>query len=311
MNRLGAVLISALILAFAAVFAVLHDASSPDPALQAATQSVTAGPTQIPSQTLVPSIIPTQTPLPTFTPSQTLLPPPTFEPPTNTALPPPPASITPTFTPVVGAVPGLIGLETDTPTGGPGGCTTRKDWKLTYTVQANDALINIANVYNTSAAQLAQGNCLSNPNQIYVGEVLKVPGSAQPVAPQFNCIPIQELTPMDYAVNIAGTGQLIFHWYGPETPRNLVRVFAPDGTKYEFEVDLKQDVSVDLTTLPQAGQYTWYVYPLDLYFNGVCTGGGPWHFNKAAGPTATPITPTPTRFPPTATATAVRPTSTP
>lgn len=305
MNRLGAVLISALILAFAAVFAVLHDASSADPALLAATQSTgTTGPTRIPSQTPDPTIVPTQTPLATFTPSQTLLPPPTFEPPTNTLPPPPPPSVTPTFTPIFGAVPGLIGLATDTPTGGPGSCTSRKDWKLAYTVQANDALIKIAALYNTTADQLAQGNCLSNANQIYVGEVLKVPGAAQPTTPEFVCIPIQGLTPMDYAVNIAGSGQLIFHWYGPITPRNLVRVFAPDGTKYEFEVDLKQDYSVDLTTLPQAGQYTWYVYPLDLYFRGVCTGGGPWHFSKDAAPTATPtqrLVLTPTTIHPTPT----------
>ncbi|MHB8627789.1 MAG: LysM peptidoglycan-binding domain-containing protein [Aggregatilineales bacterium] len=288
MNRLGAVLVSALILAFAAVFAVLHDASSPDPALLAATQATaTTGPTRIPTNTPDPTIIPTQTPLATFTPSRTLLPPPTFEPPTNTAPPSPPPSITPTFTPIFGAVPGLIGLATDTPTGLPG-CTPRKDWKLTYTVQANDALIKIAAAYNASVDQLVQGNCLADANKIYVGEVLKVPGTVQPVTPQFVCIPIQGLTPLDYGVNIPGSGQLVFHWYGPLTPRNLIRVFAPDGTKTEYEVDLKQDYSVDLTTLPQAGQYTWYVYPLDLYFRGVCNSGGPWHFSKAPAPTPSP-----------------------
>ena len=60
-----------------------------------------------------------------------------------------PASITMTFTPIVATVPGLIGLASDTPTGLPG-CRPRKDWKLTYTVQANDALVKIAAAYNTS-----------------------------------------------------------------------------------------------------------------------------------------------------------------
>ncbi|GAB4343814.1 MAG: hypothetical protein Kow00117_22280 [Phototrophicales bacterium] len=38
--------------------------------------------------------------------------------------------------------------------------------------------------------------------------------------------------------------------------------------------------------LPSAeGQYTWYVYPLDLNFQQIpCREGGPWHFHKSEGP---------------------------
>ena len=290
MNRLGLIFSAALIIAFGAVFAVLHDASLPDPALAAgtATPAATTGPTRAPSVTPKPSTVPTNTPVASFTPSQTLLPPPTFEPSTPTPPASPLPSLTPTFTPIVGAVPGLVGLETNTPVGTPG-CVPRKDWKLTYTVQANDALTTIANLYGVYASDLAQGNCLADANKIVVGQVLNVPGSVPLTTPQWDCsIAIQLLTPLNYAQQIGGSGSLVFHWYGPRTPRNLIRLFAPDGTKTEYVVDLKQDYTLDLYTIKQSGQYTWYVYPLDLSYNGVCNSGGPFYFSKAPAPTATP-----------------------
>ncbi len=78
-----------------------------------------------------------------------------------------------------------------------------------------------------------------------------------------------------------------FHWYGPRTPRSLIRVFAPDGTKTEYVIDLRQDELIDLTTLPQSGTFSWYVYPLDQNFLQDCPEGGPWTFTKAPKPTAT------------------------
>ena len=290
MNRLGFIFSIVLLIAFGAVFAVLRDASLPDPSLAAATSSATptTGPTRAPTNTPKPTVVPTNTPIATFTPSQTLLPPPTFEPSTPTPLPTAVPSITPTFTPIAGAVPGLIGLESNTPAGTPG-CVPRKDWKLTYTVQANDALVTIANNYGTYANQLAQGNCLADPNKIVVGQVLHVPGDVPLTTPQWDCsIPIQLLTPLNYAQQILGSGSLVFHWYGPRTPRNLIRLFAPDGTKTEYVIDLKQDYTLDLYTIKQSGQYTWYVYPLDLNYNGICNSGGPYYFSKAPAPTVTP-----------------------
>ena len=294
MNRIGLIFSVALLISFGAVFAVLRDASLPDPSLAAVTGTLTAttGPTRAPTNTPKPTLVPTNTPIATFTPSKTLLPPPTFEPSTST---PPPSlipSLTPTFTPIAASVPGLIGLETVTPVG-TAGCVPRKDWKLTYTVQANDALVTIANLYGTYASDLAQGNCLADPNKIVVGQVLNVPGTVPLTTPQWDCsIQIQLLTPLNYAEQILGTGSLVFHWYGPRTPRNLIRLFAPNGTKTEYVVDLKQDYTLDLVQIGQAGQYTWYIYPLDINYNGVCTGAGPFYFSKALSPTFTP-TPTP------------------
>lgn len=44
----------------------------------------------------------------------------------------------------------------------------------TYTVQSGDTLSGIANQFNTTYTELAQINNLSNPNKIYVGQVLQV-----------------------------------------------------------------------------------------------------------------------------------------
>jgi hypothetical protein len=82
--------------------------------------------------------IPPSTPLATLTPSRTLKPPPTFEPPTATVLPSPTSTATATLS--LGELfryPDCA-ARNSTPTST--GCTPRKDWKLTYTVQFNDAL---------------------------------------------------------------------------------------------------------------------------------------------------------------------------
>lgn len=229
------------------------------------------------------------TPLASFTPSRTLLPPPTLEPPTNTPLPTIPPTLTPSFTPfLLVNVPGLNGADAPTSTGTPG-CVKRKDWKLTYEVKPLDSLTSIATLYNTYVDELVAGNCLSNKNVIVVGQILKVPGSVGPET-RWTCAPIQNLTPQNGTTAILGSGSLVFHWYGPRTPKNLIRVFAPDGSKTEYVVELRQDYTVDLFTLKQAGTYTWYVYPLDEAYRGVCSEGGPWTFSKQPPPTNTPVT---------------------
>ncbi len=248
-------------------------------------------PTVTPSET-----IPPNTPLATLTPSRTLLPPPTFEPPTATVAP----SATPTVTPTATldlsvSIPGLHGAETPTPTTTPG-CRPRQDWSLTYTVQINDNLTRIAQRYGTTVDDLAAGNCLRDPNVVIIGQQLRVPGSAQPAEPTYDCT-WEVLTPTDGSFNVSGDGQLTFNWRGPRAERNLIRVHRPDGSIYERVVDLRQNETIDLyEALPAAGQYTWYVYPLDFYFRQIpCHEGGPWTFTKPQAATATPtMTPFPT-----------------
>lgn len=271
-----------------------HMPASPVNSSQAQnTSTSTQGPTAPPTATRRPTqTIPPSTPLPSLTPTQTLRPPPTFEPPTATPAPSDTPTITPTATLVtIMNIPGLQGLETPTPSSTPG-CKPRKDWTLTYTVQPNDALDNIATRYGTNRWELADGNCLADPNLIVVGQTLRVPGQAQPQA-AIECVPWQVLTPMDWAVGIDGNGQLTFNWIGPRAPRNLIRVYDANGNKvWEDVVDLRQNYTLDVASaLPTAaGIYTWKVFPLDLNFQQInCLEGGPWTFEK----TQTLPTPTP------------------
>lgn len=56
--------------------------------------------------------------------------------------------------------------------------TTASSGSSTYTVQSGDTLSGIAAQYGTTAAALASLNGISNPNVIYVGQTLKVAGTA-------------------------------------------------------------------------------------------------------------------------------------
>lgn len=62
-------------------------------------------------------------------------------------------------------------------------CTPRADWVFSYTIQPGDTLASLSRRTNTGLQDLATGNCLANPNLIFVGEVLRVPTAAQPAGP--------------------------------------------------------------------------------------------------------------------------------
>lgn len=51
-----------------------------------------------------------------------------------------------------------------------------------YTVKSGDTLSSIAAKYKTTYQKLAAYNGISNPNKIYVGQKIKIPGAAQPAA---------------------------------------------------------------------------------------------------------------------------------
>lgn len=53
----------------------------------------------------------------------------------------------------------------------------------TYTVQKGDTLSAIASMYGTSWKKLAEFNNLSNPNKLYVGQDIQIPGSLSASAP--------------------------------------------------------------------------------------------------------------------------------
>ena len=171
---------------------------------------------QTPSKTLPPF-----TPLASLTPSRTLKPAPTLRSPTATV----PPSLTPVNTPAPTLdlsvnIPGLYGNETATLTAQVA-CEPRKDWKLTYTIQQDDALVQIAAVYDTSVEELVKGNCLRDKNVIRVGQVIKVPGKAHPVQPEVICVPLELLTPHNGTLNVSGGGILTLDWHGPRATPQL------------------------------------------------------------------------------------------
>lgn len=81
--------------------------------------------------------------------------------PTLAALP-----ITPTLPPIVIPLP---------PTAIIPPCIPRSDWVYTYVVQAGDTLFSIAQRFGLTLAQLQSANCITNANQIFVGQILRVP----------------------------------------------------------------------------------------------------------------------------------------
>lgn len=69
-------------------------------------------------------------------------------------------------------IPGEAAVPSPTPSGEPGAPTT------SYVVQRGDTLFRIANRFGVSLAQLAEVNGITNPNFIYVGQQLVVPGKS-------------------------------------------------------------------------------------------------------------------------------------
>ncbi|MBN1287202.1 MAG: LysM peptidoglycan-binding domain-containing protein [Anaerolineae bacterium] len=234
--------------------------------------------------------IPPSTPLATLTPSQTLKPPPTFEPPTQTGIPTdiPTATATPTTDYGI-SVQGLHGLESPTPSTTPG-CEPRKDWQLTYEIQALDTLTGIAAKYNTTVWELQEGNCLTDADTIIAGQTLKVPGGAHP-GDGIECVPWEVLQPLEGMITVPGSGELIFNWIGPRAPLNLIRITKPEDDPHkndegyqrvvEVLVELKQNGAIALSELPAAGWYTWQVFPLDRNFQQIhCLESPRWSFRK-------------------------------
>lgn len=59
---------------------------------------------------------------------------------------------------------------------------TQQSGDTVYTVKSGDTLSSIAAKYKTTYQKLAAYNGISNPNKIYVGQKIKIPGTAKPAA---------------------------------------------------------------------------------------------------------------------------------
>ena len=60
--------------------------------------------------------------------------------------------------------------------GSSGQCVVPNGW-VAYTIQSGETLAIIANRYGLTTEQLAQANCMSNPDLIYADQVIAVPAS--------------------------------------------------------------------------------------------------------------------------------------
>lgn len=291
MSRIaGKLTIAALLLGAFGLGLVFSYYGMPKDARTSLAQSESTRTVEAPSATPTQASTATATPQEDATATVTLLPPPTFEPPTvtPTASTVPSPTVVPT-TDINVSIPGLYGAETATPSSTPG-CDVRDDWKLTYTVQFNDTLTSIASLYGVWPEDIAEANCLDDLNMIVQGQVLHVPGESQPVVAEVECVAWEVLTPFNGTQGVPADGTITFNWRGPQSPISLIRIYRPDGTIYERTVELRQNETIDLNDhLSQAGTYTWYVYPLNQYYQQVaCKEGGPWTFYKPLSATATP-----------------------
>ncbi|MEP0762536.1 MAG: LysM peptidoglycan-binding domain-containing protein [Chloroflexota bacterium] len=114
----------------------------------------------------------------------------------------------PTFTPV-SQLPTVAPTQVPDGSGGTGGVPTYG----TYTVVRGDTLSTIAARFNTTVAALAQLNNILNPNLIYAGQVLRVPGAAVPVPTQPAPLPTQPPTlpePTRPATHVVQPGENLF-----------------------------------------------------------------------------------------------------
>jgi LysM repeat protein len=165
----------------------------------------------------------------------------------------------------------------------------REDWKLRVEVQMNDTLTSIAQKFSIDIWTLAAANCLKDMNMIRVGQQLRVPGDSLPQEPAVVCSEFTVLQPIDRASGIPASGQLVFNWEGPDSPRNLLRLYPPDydfnvhdPSRYkEYVFDLRHNETVNLADLPEGGKWHWQIFPLDWGFTQVCPESPLWAFNKA------------------------------
>lgn len=84
----------------------------------------------------------------------------------------------------------------------------------TYTVKAGDTLSAIASRYSTSSSTLASLNSLSNPNLIYVGQVLKVSSNASTSSSTSSSANSTVTTAASYTVKAGDTVSAIAAKYG-------------------------------------------------------------------------------------------------
>lgn len=166
-------------------------------------------------------------------------------------------------------------------------CTPRADWNSQYSVGLNDNLSRIAQIFGLSTGDLANGNCILNPNVIYVGQVLQVPAinGVNRIAFQVGAITANvqsqlSAAGMDKWVLGAQAGQTLTVQLTANGGKNILIVYGADGnvllsdhadatsfsgvlpTTQDYRVDVRGDASV-----PTAYTMSVTIPPLPLPTN--------------------------------------------
>lgn len=166
-------------------------------------------------------------------------------------------------------------------------CTPRVDWTSQYSVAPGDNLFRIAQAFGLSTAELATGNCIINPNLIYVGQVLQVPATngVRRIAFQVGAISatVQSQLPaagMDSWVLGAQAGQTLTIQLASSGGNDILIVYGADGnvllsdhaeantfsgvlpTTQDYRIDVRGDVNA-----PTAYTMSVTIPPLPLPTN--------------------------------------------
>lgn len=135
--------------------------------------------------------------------------------------------------------------------GAPQPCVARADWRSSYRVQSGDTLSQIAARAGVSLAELQQGNCIDNPDQIAVGQTLRVPRELLP--------PPATFTPQP---TLAPTA----------TPAATATTAPTQDTRQPGDPNLRADGTT--IVLGDCAQIAWDIVSDQMYFEGQPASGG-------------------------------------
>lgn len=151
----------------------------------------------------------------------------------------------------------------------PENCEPNSLWAGTYTVQVGDTLTWIAKQHGLTAYQLAEGNCIANPDLILPNQNLLVPAFPTPVPTLLPATPLPppSSTPIPFFADLVTTITYISPLPGPMPlePATYIITVTNNGPDTATGVTVANNVSGYLqlvTTTPSQGTYssgTWNV----------------------------------------------------
>ena len=84
----------------------------------------------------------------------------------------------------------------------PTACAPRADWNFSYSIQSGDTLFKIAQLFAINVDELQRANCITDANQIQVGQPLRVPRQLATQVPQPTAQPTNTLAPTEINPNL-------------------------------------------------------------------------------------------------------------